>query len=261
MNKHHIGTIADISRLTADVFKVTVKLDFVPEIKPGQFLNVKVPGFTLRRPFGISHFDAKAKTVSFCFQTRGEGTKALAKIKVGEKLDILLPLGNGFPNYPVACGATPSLVKGNFSRVMLIGGGIGVFPLLTAAKDSYAFLGFRNRESVVLEKDFRKVAKEVTIVTDGFVTDIAKANFDRIQPDAIFACGPHAMFRALKEINFPCPVYVSLEERMACGFGACICCTIKKLPSKIEGCTEGAGCLTARVCCEGPIFLLSEVII
>jgi len=233
MSKHHIGTVKSITPLSTDVFKVTVKLEQVPEIRPGQFVNVKVPGFTLRRPFGISHYDKS--TVSFCFQVRGDGTKELAKIVAGDKIDLLLPLGNGFPGVV---------------SIMLIGGGIGVFPLLPAAKNSYAFLGFRNRESVVLESDFKKTAKEVHIVTEGFVTDTAKANFDRIKPDVIFACGPHGMFRALKALNLPCPVYVSLEERMACGFGACICCTVDK--------SDGS---KARVCCEGPVFLLSEVLI
>jgi dihydroorotate dehydrogenase electron transfer subunit len=208
----------------------------MPKFNAGQFLNVKVPGFTLRRPFGISHFDTSAKTISFCFQVRGEGTKALAKIPVGTKLDLLLPLGNGFP-------------MDKYKKVMLVGGGIGIFPLLPTAKDTYAFLGFRNKESVVLEDDFNAVAKELTIVTDGFVTDVAKKEFNRIKPDAIFACGPHAMFKALKTLNFPCPVYVSLEERMACGFGVCICCTVNTTHGK------------QRVCCAGPVFLLSEVTI
>ena len=244
MNKHHTGIVQSITPLSSDIFRVTVTLDNVPEIRAGQFVNVKVPGFTLRRPFGISHFDAK--TVSFCFQVRGEGTRALAQVKVGSTLDLLLPLGNGFPS----THNTPSMTRGVpeagcLKKIMLIGGGIGVFPLLPAAKDTYAFLGFRNKDSVVLEKDFRKVAKEVTIVTEGFVTDIAKKEFERIKPDAIFACGPHAMFKALKD--FPCPVYISLEERMACGFGACICCTADTVRGK------------ERVCCEGPVFLLSEV--
>jgi len=237
MSKHHIGTVTNISPLLSDVFKVTVKLDHMPEINPGQFLNVKVPGFTLRRPFGISHFDYKAETISFCFQARGEGTKALSKTKVGDKLDLLLPLGNGFP-------------VDKYKRVMIIGGGIGVFPLLPAAKGTHAILGFRNEDSVVLEKDFQRVATALTVVTDEIVTGVASRQFSKIQPDAIFACGPHAMFRALKGINFPCPVYISMEERMACGFGACICCTVDK--------QDGT---KARVCCEGPVFLLSEVVL
>jgi len=234
MSKQHFGIVKSISPLSQDTFKMTLSLSRMPSVNPGQFLNVKVPGFTLRRPFGISAFNMSEKTIEFCFQVRGEGTKALAKIEVGEKLDLLMPLGNGFP-------------MNKYKKVMLIGGGIGIFPLLPAAKDTYAFLGFRNKESVILEQDFKSVAKEVTIVTDGFVTDVAKREFDRIKPDAIFACGPHAMFKALKNLNFPCPVHVSLEERMACGFGACICCTVNTTRGK------------ERVCCEGPVFLLSEV--
>jgi len=233
MSKQHFGIVTNLIPLSPDIFKMTLAIKSMPTITPGQFLNVKVPGFSLRRPFGISNWGKDF--VEFCFGTRGEGTKALAQTKVGSELDLLLPLGNGFPR--------------NYKKVMLIGGGIGIFPLLPAAKDTYAFLGFRNKQSVVLEQDFRKTAKEVTIVTDGFVTDVAEAQFNRIKPDAIFACGPHGMFKALKNLNLPCPVYVSLEERMACGFGACICCTVGTIRGK------------ERVCCEGPVFLLSEVTI
>lgn len=234
MSKQSLGTVTNITPLSHDIFKVTVKLEKMPTINPGQFLNVKVPKFTLRRPFGISHFDESAKTISFCFQIRGGGTKALADIKVGEKLDLLLPLGNGFP------------VK-KYKKVMLVGGGIGVFPLLPAAKDAYAFLGFRNKDAVVLEADFKKVTKELNIITQGFATDNLQAHVARIKPNAIFACGPLAMFKSLKALNLPVPVYVSLEERMACGFGVCACCTVDTARGK------------ERVCCEGPVFLISEV--
>jgi len=233
MLKQHFGIVKAITPLSHDIFKMTLSINQPPNITPGQFLNVKVPGFTLRRPFGISNWGKDF--IEFCFRTRGEGTKALAQTKVGSMLDLLLPLGNGFPK--------------NYKRVMLIGGGIGIFPLLPTAKDTYAFLGFRNPQSVVLEQDFKSIAKELTIVTDGFVTDVAKREFDRIKPDAIFACGPHGMFQALKKLNFPCPVYISMEERMACGFGACICCTVNTTRGK------------SRVCCEGPVFLLSEVVL
>jgi len=236
MSKQHYGNVTEITPLLHDIFKITVKLEKMPTITPGQFLNVKVPNFTLRRPFGISHFDAAARTISFCFQIRGDGTRKLAQTKVGDTLDLLLPLGNGFP-------------VAQYKKVMLVGGGIGVFSLLPAAKDAYAFLGFRSKQAVILEQDFKSAAKELKIITGGFVTDNIRAECDRIKPDAVFACGPPAMFKTLKQtlagVNIP--IYVSLEERMACGFGACICCTVDTVRGK------------ERVCCEGPVFLLSEV--
>lgn len=236
MSKHHKGTLHQITPLSADIFKFSIKLEKMPDINPGQFLNVKVQGFTLRRPFGISGFDTNAKTIDFCFQIRGEGTKALSKLTIGSNLDLLLPLGNGFP-------------MEKYKKVMIIGGGIGVFPLLPAAKDTYTFLGFRNKQQIILEQDFRNIAKEVTIVTEGFVTDNILNEFNRIKPDAIFSCGPLALFRSIKKVfaGIQVPIYVSLEERMACGFGACLCCTVDTNRGK------------ERVCCEGPVFLLSEV--
>jgi dihydroorotate dehydrogenase electron transfer subunit len=239
MTKHHKGIVQSITPIATDIFKITLALETMPNINPGQFLNVKVPGFTLRRPFGISHIDPANKAISFCFQIRGDGTRELSKVTVGTKLDLLLPLGNGFP-------------AGKYKKPMLIGGGIGVFPLLPAATNSHAFLGFRDKSNILLESDFRKIAKDVTIVTDGFVTDIAKKHLDIIKPDAIFACGPHAMLKAMQTTfaNLDIPVYISLEERMACGFGACICCTVNMTAGHKH-----------RVCCEGPVFLLNEVIL
>lgn len=236
MNKQHKGTVINISPLAADIFKFTIKLEKMPDINPGQFLNVKVPGFVLRRPFGISSFDTKNKTIDFCFQIRGEGTRVLAKATLGTQFDILLPLGNGFPT-------------DKYKKVMIIGGGIGVFPLLLASKDAYVFLGFRSKKHIVLEQDFKNIAKELTIITEGFVTDNIRTEFNRIQPDVIFACGPLGLFKALKKTlaGINTPIYVSLEERMACGFGACLCCTVDTNRGK------------ERVCCEGPVFLLSEV--
>lgn len=236
MNKHHKGTLTNISQLATDIFKFTIKLEKMPDINPGQFLNVKIPGFVLRRPFGINSFDTTNNTIDFCFQIRGEGTKALANATVGTQFDILLPLGNGFPT-------------GKYKKIMIIGGGIGVFPLLPAAKDAYVYLGFRSKKHVILEQDFKNIAKKLTIVTESFVTDNIRTEFNRIQPDVIFACGPPALFKAIKrtfsDVNIP--IYVSLEERMACGFGACLCCTVDTNRGK------------ERVCCEGPVFLLNEV--
>lgn len=236
MSKHHKGILNKVTPIASDIFKFTVKLEKMPNINPGQFLNVKIPGFTLRRPFGISSFSLKDKTIDFCFQIRGEGTKALAKLTEGTELDLLLPLGNGFP------------IK-EYKKIMIIGGGIGVFPLLPAAKNAYVFLGFRSKQHVILEQDFQNVAKELKIITEGFVTDNIQNEINRIKPDAIFSCGPLALFKAIKrtlsDVNIP--IYISLEERMACGFGACICCTVDTKRGK------------ERVCCEGPVFLLNEV--
>ena len=206
----------------------------------------------LRRPFAICGFDKTESTVDFAFFTKGGGTLALSKLKVGETVDVLLPLGNGFPdNY-------------DGEKVMLIGGGIGVFPLLPciAKTQAYTFLGFRSASHAILVDEFRVGSKELylasddgTIGTKGYITDLARKEFDAIKPKAIFCCGPHAMFKAVKRVfeGIDVPIYVSTEERMGCGFGVCMCCS---QPVGTEGKTENK----LRVCLEGPVFMLEEVI-
>ena len=252
MNKDHKGKVLSIVSLAPEVFKITVQIEKMPMIVHGQFLNVRVPGgrFLLRRPLGVCDFDAENKTIVFCFQIKGEGTRALSEIKEGDVLDILLPLGNGFPQ--------------EYKKIMIVGGGIGVFPLLTVAKANkqvYSFLGYRNEESALLIDEFKKHSAEIVLASDdgtigekGYITTIARREYDRIKPDAVFACGPSAMFRALKKVfdGADVPIYVSLEERMACGFGACLCCNVKIKKDEI---------VTApRVCCEGPVFRIEEVV-
>jgi dihydroorotate dehydrogenase electron transfer subunit len=257
MSKQHKATVISNIQIAKDIHRIKLGFDMLPKIIHGQFLNIKVPNskHILRRPFGIVEFSYTKKTVDFCFHIRGDGTRALATLSVGQVVDVLLPLGNGFPD----CS---SLGK----RVMIIGGGLGVFPLLPTAvansNNAHVFLGFRNRQSAVLIEDYKQYTPNVTVVSDdgsigerGFATNIARREYDRIKPDVVFACGPAAMFRALdKEFEgVDVPIYVSLEERMACGFGACLCCNAKL---RING-----EVTTKRICCEGPVFLLSEVVL
>lgn len=251
-HKQHQGIVLSIVTIAPEVFKVTVQIEKMPTITPGQFLNVRVPGgkFLLRRPLGICDFDIEKKTIVFCFQIKGEGTRALSKIENGDVLDILLPLGNGFPV--------------SYKRIMLVGGGIGVFPLMTVAKgfnEVYSFLGFRTKDAALFVDDFKKNSIEMHLASDdgtvgekGYITTVARREFERIKPEAVFACGPPAMFRALKKVfdGVGVPVYVSLEERMACGFGACLCCNVKI--------KKGEEVSAQRVCCEGPVFKIEEVV-
>lgn len=253
--KQQQTTVTKNVPIAKDTYRITVKLPHFPKILPGQFLNVKVPNekFLLRRPFAICSHDEKNGTVDFGCFVKGGGTQELVKIKKGDLLDILLPLGNSFP------------LEYKNKKVMIIGGGIGVFPMLSvvaAFPNSYAFIGFRSKENAVLIDDFKRHAKELFICSDdgslgehGYCTNIARREYDRIKPDVIFACGPHGMFGALRKIfaDTRAPIYVSLEQRMACGFGTCICCN--QLVEK-NGVQENA-----RVCCEGPVFKLEEVIL
>ncbi len=214
----------------------------------GQFAHIAVPGKTLRRPISIC--DATDTTLRIVFQVKGEGTEILSKTKVGDEIDILAPLGHGF-----------TIPKDK--KIAFVGGGIGVPPMLYSAKqssNSVAVLGFRNKDAVILEDDFKKVCEKVYVTTDdgsygihGFTTDIVKNIINDV--DLVCACGPTPMLKVLaqicKENNKPCQV--SLEERMGCGIGACLVCACKTLDK--DGNVEHS-----HVCKKGPVYNAEEVV-
>ncbi len=237
-------------RLTETIYDFTVRCpEMAAKAKPGQFLHILCGGEAyLRRPISICDV-VGGRDIRFIFETRGKGTEALAKYQVGEKLDILGPLGNGFKVH-----------QEDSDAVLLIGGGIGIFPLLNLAKQlkgkATVLLGFRNKDAVLLADEFRAVSKNVFLATDdgscgyhGFVTDILQNITASNSVSRIYTCGPTPMMQKIAEMaaaqNIPCQV--SLEERMGCGVGACVTCTCK-----INGANK-------RVCKDGPVFDGREV--
>lgn len=217
--------------------------DYFPDIHCGQFINVEVHGrqdLLLKRPFAIFDFYKSKKTVSFCYKVVGKGTEQLSRTPCGQKLRAAYPLGNGFT------------IDENQKKIILIGGGVGIFPLYPVfktypGKRFYSFLGYRERCQVVLRKEFEEKSQELFLCTEdgsegqtGFVTDILRKNIDRIEPDLILSCGPKPMFRALREAlkDYPhIPAQISLEERMACGIGACLvcACAIREKGKRVTG--------------------------
>lgn len=238
-------------QLTADIYDVTVEAGALAKAaQPGQFAHIYVPGKTLRRPISICEADAAAKTLRFVFQVRGEGTHLLAQSALGDSLDLLAPLGHGF-----TLGDTNR-------RAVFVGGGIGLPPLLAAAKpfgeNAVVLAGFRTAEAVILQKDFERAGGRVLIATDdgtcghhGLVTDLLAG----LSFDAVFACGPKPMLqaaaRAAKERGVPCQV--SMEERMACGVGACLGCAVRL---RGENGAESYG----HVCKDGPVFDAEQMV-
>ena len=215
--------------------------------QPGQFAHVKVPGKTLRRPISIC--DATENTLRLVFQVKGEGTEIMSKIKTGEEVEILAPLGNGF-----------KIEKGK--KYCFIGGGIGVPPMLYAAKQAenpLVITGFRDKSLVILQEDFKKNGAEVVLTTDdgsagvhGFVTDVLKERLSDI--DEVCACGPIPMLKAISEIcKGKVPCQISLEERMGCGIGACLVCACKTKLNGEDGYTH--------VCKNGPVYNAEEVVL
>ncbi len=218
-------------------------------VRCGQFCMVGVPGFPLKRPLAVCK--AEEERITVCYQVRGAGTRALAEEhSAGERISVTLPLGNGF------------CLKPEEKRIALVGGGVGVFPLIAALrefqnqKQLFSYMGFRNREAVCLSHELECGEKLVLCTDDGScgvrgtAVQAFLADIDDVRPDAVLACGPTPMLRALKRATEgrDIPVYVSLEERMACGIGACLVCVCDK--------KDG---IHARVCRDGPVFRLDEI--
>ena len=224
----------------------------LPETRPGQFAEVKVEGSPrtfLRRPISINYVDREKNLLWLLIKKVGEGTHKLAELKVGERLNVVFPLGNGF-----------SPVQKVGERVLLVGGGVGVAPMLDYGKylkeqgaNPVFLLGARSKNDL-LEMDFFKSIAPVYVTTEdgsegerGFVTQhsvLTQETFDRIS-----VCGPKPMMvsvaRYAKQTATPCEV--SLENMMACGLGACLCCVEKTI--------KGNVC----VCKEGPVFDVNDL--
>lgn len=228
-------------------------LIFCPSIalqaKPGQFVQVKCEGFTLRRPISICDADPESGLLRLIFETKGGGTDWLSKRKPDETLDLLGPLGNG---YELGDLKGPALFAG---------GGIGAPPLLFAAKQfgpsASVLLGFRSKSEIILLEDFRKTGASVTVATDdgtyghhGFVTEllIRQLSGREGKCSAVYACGPRPMLKSIAAVagEYKVPCQVSMEERMACGVGACLGCACKV---KTE-----TGEKYRHVCKNGPVF-------
>ncbi len=225
----------------------------------GKFVNISVGdgAHLLRRPIAICEHceENDLQTVTICYQLKGAGTQAMSRAKVGDELACVLPLGNGF-----------WLEEGQ-RRVALIGGGVGIFPMVSVlkeyagtGKDFNSYIGFRNRDAVCMADVFSSLSARAEIVTDdgsfgkkNNAVAAFLAEYESVKPDVILACGPTPMLRALKaglkERGIAVLCYVSLEERMGCGIGACLVCVCKK-----SGKEENA-----RVCKDGPVFEINEV--
>lgn len=242
--------IIDKKQLTDDIYMLHI---LCPEIAsliiPGQFLHIRCGDKTLRRP--ISVCDCDENSVKIVFKVKGSGTRYLSERKAGDILDIIGPLGNGFE-------------LSEYKKVLLVGGGIGIPPLLYLARrkpGTSALLGFRNSDEIILQDEFSSVCKNVTVMTDdgskgqkGFVTENLYNTIKDNGIDCVCAVGPTVMMSAVAKIADDAGVccFVSLEERMGCGVGACLTCACK---IKRNGTDE-----YLHVCKDGPVFNASEVV-
>ena len=238
-----IYTIKSNEKLTDTVYKMVFEGDTSAVTASGQFINIKIDGLYLRRP--ISIFDCKENELSIIYKVVGIGTEMMSKMTTGEKLDVLVGLGNGFDTS--VSGNTP----------VVIGGGVGVPPmyylakkLLAEGKQVTAILGFNKADEVFGKEDFEAIGCKTIVTTvdgsmgvKGFVTDALK----EVGYSYFFTCGPEPMLKALYNASETSGQF-SFEERMGCGFGACMGCSCKtKYGNK-------------RICKDGPVLVKEEII-
>jgi dihydroorotate dehydrogenase electron transfer subunit len=257
MIKKELCKIISQKEIAADIYELTVEARLVNEISaPGQFVHIRVAkGWDplLRRPISISSFDKSTNQFTMIYRKEGQGTSRLADMTAGMGLDILGPLGNGFPVNEVSIGET----------ALLVGGGIGVPPLYELSNQLKAkgvkvihVLGFQTESAVFYESEFLKNGETFVATVDGtygrkgFVTDVMKS----LSFDCIYTCGPTPMLRAIEHGYSDKKMFLSLEERMGCGVGACFACVCKSA-------ADPNGVSYKKVCSDGPVFRAGEVLI
>ena len=245
MYKKAIYTLRSNERLTPAVWRMTLEGDTQWITAPGQFVNVELDGCYLRRPISVCDWDER--TITLIYKVVGEGTALMAGLRPGARLDLLTGLGNGF-----------DVTKGS-RRELLVGGGVGVPPLYNLAKRLLAdgrevavVLGFNTAAEVFYRDEFAQLGCRVVVATAdgtegvrGFVTDAIRES--GLTYDYFYACGPLPMLRALCT-QLDIPGQVSLEARMACGFGVCMCCSLETRRGP------------KRICKDGPVFDKEDLI-
>lgn len=241
-------TVAENACIARDTWKMVMTGEQITGgMKAGQFINLQIEGKTLRRPISVSSFDGGKTTVTIIYKIVGEGTKKMSLMKAGESLDVLGPLGNGFPVEKAG-------------SALLIGGGAGVAPLIQLAGDLIkegcevkAVLGYPSAADIYGVDELKEAGAAVYVSTDdgsggfhGNVMELIAA--EGLDAEVVYACGPVPMLKGV-EGRFD-RGYISLDIRMACGMGACMACVVKdrKNPDKYY-----------RVCKEGPVFGIGQV--
>ena len=236
-------TVECNGKIAENVFEMVLSGDTSAITAPGQFINIKLDGFFLRRPISVCDYDGNSVTI--IYKTVGAGTEAMSQMKKGTKLDTLIGLGNGYDT--AQSGDAP----------LLIGGGVGVPPMYRLCKELVregkrptVILGFNSAQDVFYEQQFADAGAKVLVATadgsygaKGFVTDV----MDGLEYSYFYACGPEPMLRAVYNASVT-GGELSFEERMGCGFGACMGCSCKTITG------------SKRICKEGPVLKKEEIL-
>ena len=240
--KNSVFTITKNTPLTSNVYIMTLKGD-TEDIRCGQFVNIKLEGLYLRRP--ISVCDCDGDTLTLIYKVVGRGTELMSRMTVGESLDLLTGLGNGYDTAPSG------------DRPLLLGGGVGVPPLYMLCKRLVAegkhptvILGFNTADEIFYADEFKALGAEVIVATadgsagvKGFVTNAMEG----VDYSYFYTCGPEPMLKAVYKATTTSG-QMSFEERMGCGFGACMGCSCKTITGY------------KRICKEGPVMKKEEII-
>lgn len=225
-----------------------------PEVLPGQFVEIKVEGadgVMLRRPISVNDFNAETNVLSLLVHEVGKGTRRMSEYSIGDKMDVIYPLGNGFD------------LDAAGQRPLLVGGGVGVAPLMYLGKElvkrgaqpTFLF-GARNAEALLCMDEFKAIAdvkvttEDASLGTKGFVTDHELMGAEALKGfTSVLQCGPTPMMKAVAkramEVGVEC--FASLENMMACGFGVCLCCVTDTVKGNL------------RVCADGPVFNVKDL--
>lgn len=244
MYKRDKYKIKSNTKIAKNVYEMVLEGDTTYIVRPGQFINIELDGFYLRRPISVCDYDDT--TITIIYKVVGNGTEKMATLQEGQELDILTGLGNGFE------------VKRSGERPLLIGGGVGTPPMYNLCKKlieqgekPIVILGFGTTEEIFYEEEFKKSGAEVYISTvdgsygtKGFVTDVVKELKDYTY---YYACGPKNMLKAVYD-TATSDGELSFEEKMGCGFGACMGCTCKTQKGN------------KRICKDGPVLRKEEII-
>ncbi len=238
-----IYKILENEKIASRTYRMILGGDTSGISNPGQFVNIRLEGFYLRRPISVCDYDEK--TLTLIYKTVGNGTEFISTLPVGSDLDILVGLGNGF-NTELS-GDTP----------LLVGGGVGAPPMVNLCKKLVAegkkptvLLGFKTSDEVFCQEEFEELSANVVVVTEdgslgekGLVTDV----IPKLDYTYFYACGPMGMLKAMAGV-MKTPGEYSFEQRMGCGFGACMGCSCK---------TKNG---FKRICREGPVLSSEEII-
>lgn len=258
MINKEICKVVSQEEIAQSIYKLTLKGELVQQMnEPGQFVHLKVSNGIdpiLRRPISIAKIDKEHNEFTMIYRKEGRGTTLLAEKVPGDEVDVLGPLGHGFPIDETLTNET----------ALLVGGGIGVPPLFELSNQLVQkgvkvihILGFQTKSVLFYEKEFASLGETYIATVDGsygtkgFVTDVISER--QISFNTLYSCGPKPMLKAL-ETSFPDKkVFLSLEERMGCGIGACFACVCHT--------TDGSEQLYKKVCSDGPVFRAGEVLL